>query len=483
MVTFSKRKTTAKSDVLVLPFWQAKAKAEPAFSKSVFKEAPPKDFKGKKGECLFVYTKTKRLLFLGLGETTKCQEETLRQSVASIAFACQQKHLKNVSIVFPTIPKIESQAIAKAMVEGILLCNYTFDRYKSKKETHLIEKIGWIGIDQKALKTAKETLCIMQGVHLARDLVNTNADDSAPNELVKQARLLVKKSKALRLQVLDRAKLVREKMGLLLAVSRGSACDPALIVACYEGAPKSKDVTVLVGKGVTYDTGGLNLKPTGYIETMKSDMGGAAAVLGTLSAVADLKLPINVIGVIPATENAVGSKSYKPGDVYTSFSGKTVEIGNTDAEGRLILADAIAWSVKNLKPSRIIDLATLTGAIVITLGEEASGLMSSDDALAKDLEEAGLRTYERVWRLPLFEEYCEQLKSDIADIKNIGGKEAASITAALFLKEFVGKTPWAHLDIAGTAYLTKPRRYHPKNGTGVGVRLLVEYLYQSYSKN
>jgi leucyl aminopeptidase len=212
------------------------------------------------------------------------------------------------------------------------------------------------------------------------------------------------------------------------------------------------------------------------METMKCDMSGAACALGTIHAAASLGLKVNLTAVIPSTENGIDSRSYKPGDVYTSFLGKTVEIGNTDAEGRLILADALAYSVKNLKPTRMIDFATLTGACVIALGEETTGLMSNDDHLAESIMRAGNETFERTWRLPLFDEYKQQLDSDIADISNVGGREAGTITAALFLQEFVGKTPWAHLDIAGTAFLKKSRRYHPKNGTGVGVRLMIQFL-------
>lgn len=265
-------------------------------------------------------------------------------------------------------------------------------------------------------------------------------------------------------------------MGLLLAVNRGSDKDPVFIISEYRGAPKSKDHTVLVGKGITFDTGGLNLKPTGGIETMRCDMAGAATVLGILKAVSDLKIKVNLTVVVPATENGIDAKSFKPGDVYQSLLGKTVEVGNTDAEGRLILADALTYAVRHLKPSRIIDFATLTGAMEIALGSEVTGFMSNDDALSDSLVRAGSETFERLWRLPLYEEYKEQLKSDVADIKSIGGRSAGSITAAMFLKEFVDEVPWAHLDIASTAFLSAEKRYHPKNGTGIGLRLMIEYF-------
>jgi len=244
-------------------------------------------------------------------------------------------------------------------------------------------------------------------------------------------------------------------MGLLLAVNRGSSQDPAFIILRYQGDRKLKEHTVFLGKGITFDTGGLNIKQTGQMETMKCDMAGAAAVLGLFRAVAGLGMRVNITGVIASTENAIGPLSYKPGDVYTSHSGKTVEIVNTDAEGRLILADALSYATQHLHPTAMIDLATLTGSVVIALGEEVTGLFSNHRKLAKKLSDAGLVSGERLWELPTYPEYKEQLRSSIADLKNSGGRKAGWITAALFLQEFVGDVPWAHLDIAGTAYLSE----------------------------
>lgn len=345
-----------------------------------------------------------------------------------------------------------------------------------KGGAQLLEEVTFAEATKDAEKIIKESLTLSEAVYFARDLVNGNADMVTPQHLAAVAHGIAKGSKKVKTTVLTKKEIEKEKMGLLLAVNQGSHRDPAFIIVSYKGNPSSKDHTVLIGKGITYDTGGLNLKPTGSMETMRCDMGGAAAVLGTLKAIADLELKVNVTAVVPSTENSISATSYKPGDVYTSHSGKTVEIGNTDAEGRLVLADALSYTTKKLKPTRIIDFATLTGAMVITLGEVATGMMSNDDKLAESIACAGNATYERAWRLPLFEEYKKQLKSDVADIKNIGGKEAGSITAALFLQEFVGETPWAHLDIAGTAFLSQERFYNPKLATGVGVRLAVELL-------
>lgn len=474
------------ADVLILPFWKGKHKAEAAanigkLNTTITSPVEMQDFTGKEGEVLFVYTSEmpeKRLALLGLGEREKGSVERLRRAYASLVKACRQKKLKSLNLLIPSMSTLTEEGIARGVVEGLLLANYTFDKLKhdTKEETSsLIDKVTLIGGEKQSLAIAKKSSIIAEGVYLARDLVNGNADEVDPEHLAKIAQQMAKTFPRIKTTVFNKQRIEKEKMGLLLAVNRGSHIDPTFIIMEYKGSPRSKDRTVVVGKGVTYDTGGLNLKSSN-METMKCDMGGAATALGTIHAVAKLGLPINLTVVIPATENAISMTSYKPGDVYKSLTGKTVEIGNTDAEGRLILADALAYVVRDLKPTRIIDFATLTGAMEISLGAETTGLMSNQDALADALIRAGHETYERLCRFPLYEEYREQLKSDVADIKNFAGRSASSITAALFLKEFVGDVPWAHCDIAGTAFLSEARRYHPKFATGVGVRLMIEFL-------
>lgn len=477
-----------KADLLVLPFWKAdKGVARGAdFGKienEVHLPLDLQDFKGKEGEILFLYPpgiEEKRVALLGLGKEGEVTPESLRRSFSSLAKECLCRKLHSLNVCMPVIKRLNAENGIYALAEGLLLSNYVFDQLKGdslkEEKTSLIKDICLIGATKAALEGLKKAVPICEAVHFARDLINGNADVITPQALVEEAQALSRKFKNVKLQVFDKKRIVKEKMGLLLAVNKGSALDPAFIILEYKGDPKSKDTTVIVGKGITYDTGGLSLKPTSGMLGMKCDMSGAATALGTIFAVANIGLKRNVTAVVPTTENCIGSKSYKPGDVYVSYSGKTVEIDNTDAEGRLILADALAYASKHLNPSRIIDFATLTGAIVIALGEETTGLMSNDDELASKLTRAGEATYERVWRLPLFEEYKPQLKSDMADLKNTGGKEASSITAALFLQEFVGKVPWAHLDIAGTAHLSKARRYHPKHGTGIGIRLMLDFL-------
>ncbi len=476
--TFPSRKL---ADALVLPFWQGKKKAEPASIGGDFAELPIAlgDFSGKNEEVALIYgEKEKRVLLVGLGPKKEVTVEALRRAYAAAAKVAQGKNCTSLNVVFPE-KTMKPNEVARGVMEGILLANYTFESLKKKNKdsaAKLLTKLNLITGSKSALSVAKESVKLCEGVNLARDLVNGNADDVTPQHLGAVARGIARKFKKVTTTVFNKKRIQKEKMGLLLAVNQGSHKEPAFIIAHYKGDPKSKEHTVVVGKGVTYDTGGLNLKPTGSIETMKCDMGGAACALGTLQAAAALDLKVNLTAVVPATENAIDSHAYKPGDVYTGYNGMSVEIGNTDAEGRLVLADALAYTVKKLSPTRIVDFATLTGAMVICLGGEAIGLMASDDKLADQLLAAGGDTFERTWRLPLYDEYKEQLKSDIADISNTGGRPAGSITAALFLQEFVGDTPWAHCDIAGTAYLDKPRRYHPKNATGIGVRLMISFL-------
>lgn len=485
--SIDKRKT---ADVLVLPLWQVKKGAECAAKCGALKShaAGPVsagDFKGKEGEVVFVYpskNKEKRVVLLGLGKEKELSLESLRRSFSNLVKFCQKKEgVTSLNVLLPETKQLSKEDVARGVSEGMYLANYSFDKLKKDSlknggQTVILKKVAFIGADRSLMMKVNKTKLLCESVHFARDLVNGNADEVNPQYLASLAKKLGKDLPKVKTTVFDKKRIEKEGMGLLLAVNRGSLNDPAFIIMEYKGAPKSKDKTVLVGKGVTYDTGGLNLKPSGSMETMKCDMAGSAVAFGTIHAAASMGLNVNLTAVVAATENGIDSKSYKPGDVYSGYTGKTVEIGNTDAEGRLTLAEALAYAESKLSPTRIIDFATLTGAIVIALGEETIGMMSNDDELSKSFSRAGEETYERVCRLPLYKEYRDQLKSDIADISNLGGRPAGSITAGLFLQEFVGETPWVHFDIAGTAYLSKARRYNPKNATGSGVRLMVEYL-------
>lgn len=476
------------ADLLVVPFWQENKGPQVAATAVSLNDqlAGPlstQDFRAKEGELALIYVTgqpEKRMALLGLGQSEELTVEKLRRAYANVTKMCSKKTFKEINILVPERTLIAKEDLMRGISEGLFLPNYLFNSLKHEtiKEDSpgVLEKITWIGASKAELTLVKKYEIICDAVNMVRDLVNGNADDVTPDYLAAVARGLEKTCNHVKTTVFDKKRIEKEKMGLLLAVNRGSSLDPAFIIVEYKGNPKSTDKTILIGKGITFDTGGLNLKPTGGMETMKSDMAGAGAVLGIIQAAASLELKINVTGVIPATENGIDAKSYKPADVYRACTGKTVEISNTDAEGRLVLADAIGYAINHLKPSRLIDLATLTGAVEIALGDEVTGFLSNNDVLADQLIRAGSETGERVWRLPLHEDYRETLKSDIADIKSTGGRAASCIKAALFLQEFVGKTPWVHLDIAGTAYLSEAKRYQTKHATGVGVRLIVSFL-------
>jgi leucyl aminopeptidase len=369
--------------------------------------------------------------------------------------------------------------ILKAAVEGAALGGYSFSRYKTKSEDkNGIEEVEVLFPPGSSIEIAQrvvadtQTLC--EAVLFVRDLVSQPGNVSTPIYLAEKA-MEMSADYGISCQVMERDVIEGNGMEALLAVAKGSRQPPRFIILEYMAAGAKVRPTVLVGKGITFDSGGISLKPREGMERMKDDMAGGAAVMGTLMAAAALKLPVNLVGLIPAAENLPGGEAYKPGDVVKSMSGQTIEIVNTDAEGRMVLCDALHYA-QRYRPAAIIDLATLTGACVVALGSVASGMMGNDEGLKKGIRGAADKCGERVWELPLWEEYAELMKSDIADMKNAGGPEAGTISAAWFLQNFVGKSRWVHLDIAGTAWMDKDRPYMPKGATGVGVRLLVEYL-------
>jgi leucyl aminopeptidase len=373
-----------------------------------------------------------------------------------------------------------SKTALEAVCEGTLLGGYTFDHYKTKDRD---ERFGFTGMTLLLPKGANRkdavakivgTVALCRGVSLARDLVSHPGNVATTGYLADTARELATRHK-LTCKILEMDELERMGMNALLAVGKGSAEPPRLIVLEYRGAGEKVRPVVMIGKGITFDSGGISIKPGAGMEEMKTDMAGGAAVLGAMDAAAGLGLPVNLVAIIPTAENMPDGRAYKPGDVVTSLSGTTIEITNTDAEGRLVLCDALHFA-QRYKPAVMIDLATLTGACVVALGHEASGLMGNDQRLVNALKKAGEMCGERVWELPLWDGYGETMKSDIADLKNAGSRDGGSITAGWFLKQFVGTTRWVHLDIAGTAWSDKARPCAPKGATGVGVRLLIEYL-------
>lgn len=414
----------------------------------------------------------------GIGKEADLKSEKLRRYIFQAVKQGNDLKKKDIQIWFPNLAKCtEPATMGEAIGESLLLSNYQFLKYKTKGNGINTLKSGVIieatkEIQQNILKG----VTIAKATCQARDLVNEPVITLTAEELGKQAKALSVKH-GFKADVWNKSKIEKAKMGGLLAVNLGSPNPPTFTVLEYKPAkPKNKKPIVFVGKGVVYDTGGLSLKPTANsMDSMKCDMAGAAAVLGAFCAMTDLKMPYHVIGLIPATDNRPGGNAYTPGDVITMYDGSTVEVLNTDAEGRMLLADALAYA-KQYEPEVVVDLATLTGAAVVAVGHIGIAMMSTaSDAVVNSMAAAGEYTHERVVRFPLWDEYEELLKSDIADQKNIGGPYGGSITAAKFLQVFTDY-PWIHLDIAGPAFLSQQDYYRSKNGTGVGVRLLIDFL-------
>ena len=440
------------------------------------------DFKGKEGESVVVYlagsSGSSRLILAGLGEKKNVSLERYRR--ASAAGARKARSLKARTVVFQIPANLGEKADSVlALGEGAYLSLYRYDKYVTKKkedQSGEVEELIFCSVDKALSTVATKALAkaqiLSEATCLARDLENAPANEIYPETLARAANDSAEKN-GYTATVLDEFEIKDLGMGGVLGVSQGSARPPRFIILEYGN--KARKPVVLVGKGVTFDTGGISIKPSSGMAEMKMDMSGAAAVIGTFEAVSRLKLPVHIVGLVPAVENMPSGTAIRPGDILRHFNGKTSEVDNTDAEGRLILADALGYAEK-FDPSAVIDLATLTGACVVALGHYATGMMGNDDKLQKALKMAGEKTFERVWRLPMFDEYEKLLKSDVADVKNVGGRWAGAITAAWFLRKFIGNYKWVHLDIAGTAILEENLDYAPRGGSGVGVRLLCEFL-------
>jgi len=412
--------------------------------------------------------------------TKSLSSEDLRKVGARAVTLAKELKVNEISILFPKVSNI--QEASKSLTEGILLSSYEFKDFKTKKESVEIKEVKLISKDnsheiEKGIKIGE---IISKYVCIARDLVNDPSNHTTPVIFAEKVKKISRKNK-LKVKIYNEKEIKKMKMGCLLGVAQGSRKEPKLVVIEYKGNKKSNDFYALVGKGVTFDSGGISLKPSQGMSEMKGDMAGGADVACAINAIAELKLNVNVTAVIPCVENMPGGNAMKPGDVLVSMSGKTVEVLNTDAEGRLALADALYYISRN-KPKAIVDIATLTGACVIALGYNVAGLVGNNENLLNAIFKAGEKSNEKVWKLPMYKEYSEAIKSDIADIKNIGYSDGAggTLTAAAFLKEFVGKTPWAHIDIAGTFWAKENKNYIKKGATGWGVRLFVE-LFSSFS--
>lgn len=435
------------------------------------------DFDGKRGTVAVRYEEDTTMIYAGVGETGGGMTSAVRSVAARAVKTAMGLKRTKVALIEPALSGCDRMT-TRACLEGAILGSYVFDKYKSEKADR-IKAIELVGSRIKRAE-ARAVAGLCECVAYARDLVNDNAAVVHPEHLAKESRKLARTSSRITTTVLEEKELRSKGLGLLSAVGQGSPYPPRLILMQYRGSARTRKATAVVGKGITFDSGGQNLKPSGHIATMRCDMAGAGAVLGIMKALAILQPSINVIGVIAAAHNAIDGTSYLPGDIYRAYNGKSVEVANTDAEGRLALADALSYLQKHYKPAEIIDLATLTGGVLYALGTTIAAIVSSDDALAERLFAAGERTGERLWRLPLYEEHSESLKSEFADLRNMSSFKrghASTITAAAFIKEFVGDLPWAHLDIAGTAFNEgEARGETPKSATGFGVRLVYEYL-------
>jgi leucyl aminopeptidase len=445
------------------------------------------DFKGEKSQTIVLYPEGRfpgrRVLLVGLGKKADFDLDVARRAAGTAAVKLQELGVESATTILhgAGVGGLDVDAAAQALAEGSILACYRFDAYRTGINAGgrtTLKRLTVIETDARRLpglrRGIRAGVHIAEGVCVARDLCNHPGNTATPSYLATRARSMARRT-GLRCRVLGEPAMRKLGMGALLGVSAGSA-EPARFIILEHGkftGKAQRKPLVFVGKGVTFDSGGISIKGSAGMGDMKFDMSGAAAVLGAMQAVAELGIAQPVVGIVPATENLLDGKSVKPGDVLKTMAGKTIEIDNTDAEGRLILADALAYA-QRYEPAGIVDLATLTGACVVALGEHASGLMSNNDELAAKVEAASRSTAEKVWRLPLWSEYRDQIKSSVADMKNTGGRNGGAITAASLLAEFVGDTPWVHLDIAGTAWSAKARPYTPRGGVGVGVRLLVE---------
>ncbi len=415
--------------------------------------------------------KPARVLIVGLGKREELDAERARVAAALAAKEAGKLNATSIAWVLPGSE--DDAALVEGLVTGTILGAYRFDRFKSKDpegpEPSTLDSLTLLGPDSVAAAAEAARICA-EAQNRARDLQSLPSNVATPSFLSRRAREIASAHPAVSAEVLGREEIVAKKMGGLVAVSQGSAEEPKLIVLRYEGGGSGQTLG-LIGKGVTFDTGGISLKTPAGMHEMKMDMSGAAAVLEAVGAIAELGIEIDLVAVVPSTENMPSGTAVKPGDIITQYNGKTVEVNNTDAEGRLILADALAYAVE-LGAERVIDIATLTGAVMIALGSTYAAVISNDDELANEVEQVGRETGELVWRLPLHPEYKALMKGTVADLTNAAAKrKAGTISAASFLEEFVGETPWAHLDIAGTAW-DVGRAYTGNDASGFGVRLL-----------
>ena len=447
------------------------------------------DFKGELFQCRLLHSQgalpAQRVLLAGLGKREEFDLEKWRGASSKAGQFIRDSGVKQFAFQVKQFNNLSEKELTESFITGLQLGLYQFNEFKTleKDKIKVIEEIILLGEMDGEIQSVEEGLrtgnIVSDSVCMARDLVNGPGNQVTPTVLAEKAQQIAKEQ-SMEIQVFEIDQATSMGMGAFVAVAQGSH-EPGKFITLEYNKGKGLDTIALVGKGITFDSGGISIKPSERMERMKDDMSGAAAVLATMQAASKLRIPLHLVGIIPATENLPSGKAYKPGDILKTLSGQTVEVISTDAEGRLILSDALTYSLR-YQPKAIIDLATLTGACVIALGDYVTGLFGNDEFLLKQIEEASKKTGEKVWRLPLWDEYSEYLKSDVADFRNVGTRAAGAIMGGIFLSKFVKKIPWVHLDIAGPASIEKDQPYIPRGGTGVGVRLLVQLL-RDWGKN
>lgn len=481
--------TRMKADAIIVNLFEgverpggATGAVDEALGGTISRLIAEREIKGKLNELTLIHTMGKmeaeRVVVMGLGKREKFNLDSVRRVMAAACRFARKVGAKRVATIAHGAGAggIELAKAVQAVTEGSILGLYTFRKHVTKEPEHgEIEELVIVERDEGKLARLEQSIergrAVAEATNFARDMVNEPANYMTPADMADVARRVAAEG-GLNFSVLEREDMKKLGMGALLGVAQGSRQAPKFIVLSYRGGQPGKAALGLIGKGLTFDSGGISLKPSDGMEEMKGDMAGGAAVIAAMKAISELKLRVNVTGLIPATENLPGGAALKPGDVLTAMNGKTIEVANTDAEGRLILADALSYANK-LGLSPLVDVATLTGACRVALGDICTGAFTNDQTLVARVIKAGEEAGEKMWQLPMFEEYKEQNKSDVADVKNSGGRYAGAITAAQFLAEFSGSTPWVHLDIAGPSFLTKEQAYLAKGATGVAVRTLV----------
>lgn len=459
----------------ILGFNKIDSKFAPIVKQSII------DMGGKFGKISVIPVKstTQRILIAGIGKKEKLTNDTFRYVSGKIAQKARELNLKEFSIVCPPSSTADTISTISQIVEGCKLSLYKFEKYKSEKNNKIPDLFIISSKSEKINSALRTAEIIAEGSIFTKSIANLPPNECTPLVLSNLAKDIAKKNK-MKCIVISKNELKKRGFGGITAVGQGSKNEPKLIILEHNGGKISEKPIVLVGKAVTFDTGGISLKPGDKMDEMKFDKCGGCTVLGIMKAVSELNLPKNIVGIIPSVENMPGGESYRPGDIIKLYSGKTAEILNTDAEGRLILADALAYGEKNYAPKAVIDFATLTGACIIALGTNVAGMVSTNEKLKQELLKSSRNTTEEIWELPLNDDYMDMIKSDVADMKNVGiGRAAGTITAAAFLRNAIKDTPWAHIDIAGvgwTQVATKEKPYNPKGATGFGVRLILDYL-------